>query len=122
MGSNNCFSAINAYIFLSLAFVNKHLNASHQQTANTSAFIEAFTLDDEQLIKHIWSAAPGCYLPCYFFKEAVSAVSILWDSVIQCMRKWVLHHNQIMPLGFNNGRWQREAIGAETISFIAQSN
>lgn len=104
-------------------FVNKHLNASHQQTANTSAFIEALTLDDEQLIKRIWSAAPGCYLPCYFFfMEAVSAVSILRDSVIQCMRKCVLRHNQIMRLGFNNGRWQREAIGAETISFIAQSN
>ncbi len=36
--------------------VNTHLNASDQQTAKTSAFIEVLTLANDQLIKDIWLA------------------------------------------------------------------
>lgn len=43
--------------------VNTHLNAPHWQIDKTSAFTEVLTPADDPLIKCIWSASPGCYLP-----------------------------------------------------------
>ena len=60
MGSNSCFSKIIADVFPHWHCVNTHLNAPDQQTGKTSAFIEVLTLTDDQLIKCIWLAAPGC--------------------------------------------------------------
>ena len=54
MGKNNCFSNINAVVFLPLLpCVNTHLNAPDHQAAKTSDFLEVVTLDDEHFIKHI---------------------------------------------------------------------
>jgi len=57
------FSEIIADVLPPWHCVNTHLNAPDQQTAKTSAFMEALTPADDQLIKSIWSAAPGCYIP-----------------------------------------------------------
>jgi len=58
MGSNSGFSKI----FPPYCCVNTHLSAPDQQIAKTSAFIKMLAIADDQLIKCIWLAAPGCYL------------------------------------------------------------
>jgi len=56
-GGHNCFSKIIADVFPPWNWVNTHLNALGQQTAQTSA-IELITLADDQFIKDIWLAVP----------------------------------------------------------------
>ena len=63
MGSNSCFSEIIADVFPPWHRVSTHLNAAGQQTGKTFAFAEVLTPADDQLIKCIWLAAPGCYVP-----------------------------------------------------------
>jgi len=57
------FCVIGAGVFPPWHCVNTKLNASDQQTNETAAFIEALTLADDQIIKCIYLAATGCYLP-----------------------------------------------------------
>ena len=56
MGSNSCFSEIIADVFPPWHRVNTHLDAAEQQTGRTSAFIEEFTLTDDQLIRALISS------------------------------------------------------------------
>ena len=66
LGSNNCFSMIIADVFPPWHCVNTYLNAPDQQIAKTLAFLKVVTLADDQLLKGIWLAAPGCYLASSF--------------------------------------------------------
>jgi len=61
MCSNNCFPKSIADVFPLWYCVNTHLKVADLQTKKT--FIEALTPADIQLIKCIWLAAPGCFLP-----------------------------------------------------------
>ena len=75
MGSNSYFCKIIADVFL---YVNNHLNAPDQQIAKTSVFIDMLTLDP--LIKCIWFATSGCFLPSLFlWKQLMLWFGGLWS-------------------------------------------
>lgn len=61
MVSNNCFSKIIVDVFPHWHYVNTRVSAPDQKTAKT--FLEVVTLADDELIKSIWLAALGYFLP-----------------------------------------------------------